>query len=64
LTGQAPLVLFKRRKIVFWGDADQSMDFTTVEDVARSTALAALDPTAPRALRIAGDQLSLVGWPP
>ena len=34
------------------------MDFTTVGDTAVFTASAALDPSTPRFLRIAGDQLS------
>jgi hypothetical protein len=34
------------------------MDFTTMDDTAEFTASAALDPSAPRILRIAGDQLS------
>ncbi|MGI4745311.1 MAG: aromatic alcohol reductase [Janthinobacterium lividum] len=55
LTGQAPIVLHGIRKILYWGDADQPIDFTTKDDVARYTAAAALDPEAPRFLRIAGD---------
>jgi len=58
LTGRAPFILFKRRRVLCWGDADQKMDFTTVEDAAVFTAYAALDPSAPRFLRVAGDQLS------
>ena len=58
LTGQMPLILFKRRRVLYWGDADQRMDFTTVDDTAAYTAQAALDPSTPRFLRIAGDQLS------
>jgi nucleoside-diphosphate-sugar epimerase len=58
LTGQMPLILFKRRRILYWGDADQRMDFTTMDDTAAFTALAALDRSTPRFLRIAGDQLS------
>ena len=58
LTAQMPLILFKRRRVLYWGDADQRMDFTTVGDTAAFTASAALDPTTPRFLRIAGDQLS------
>jgi nucleoside-diphosphate-sugar epimerase len=58
LTGQMPLILFKRRRILYWGDADQRMDFTTMDDTAAFTALAALDRSTPRCLRIAGDQLS------
>lgn len=58
LTAQMPLILFKRRRVLYWGDADQRMDFTTIEDTAAFTARAALDPSAPRFLRVAGDQLS------
>src|ERR1035441_4221125 len=35
-----------------------SVDFTTMDDTAAFTASAALDPSTPRFLRIAGDQLS------
>ena len=58
LTGQMPLILFKRRRVLYWGDADQRLDFTTVADTAVFTASAALDASTPRFLRIAGDQLS------
>ena len=58
LTGRMPLILFKRRRVLYWGDADQRMDFTTIDDTAAFTASAALDPSRPRFLRIAGDQLS------
>jgi nucleoside-diphosphate-sugar epimerase len=58
LTGQMPLILFKWKRVLYWGNADQRMDFTTIEDTAAFTASAALDPIAPRFLRIAGDQLS------
>ena len=58
LTGQMPLILFKRKRVLYWGDADQQMDFTTMDDTAAFTASAALDRSTPRFLRIAGDQLS------
>ena len=58
LTGQMTLILFKRRRVLYWGDADQRMDFTTMDDTAAFTTSAALDPSTPRFLRIAGDQLS------
>jgi NmrA-like family protein len=58
LTGQMPLILFNLKRVVYWGDADQRMDFTTMNDTAAFTASAALDPSTPRFLRIAGDQLS------
>lgn len=58
LTGEAPVILFKLKRIVYWGDADQLLDFTTIDDAAEFTAAAALDPSTPRFLRIAGDQKS------
>jgi nucleoside-diphosphate-sugar epimerase len=58
LTGQMPLILFQLRRVLYWEDADQRMDFTTIDDTASFTARAALDPSIPRFLRIAGDQLS------
>jgi nucleoside-diphosphate-sugar epimerase len=58
LTGQMPLIFFKLKRVLYWGSADQRMDFTTVDDTAAFTASAALDPSTPRFLRIAGDQLS------
>ncbi|HEU4886049.1 MAG TPA: NmrA family NAD(P)-binding protein [Longimicrobium sp.] len=56
LTGVAPIILFKRRRVLYWQNADQRMDFTARGDVAAFTAAAALDPSTPRILRIAGDQ--------
>jgi nucleoside-diphosphate-sugar epimerase len=61
LTGQAPVVLFDRKRVLYWGNADQLMDFTTLEDTAAYTAAAALDPVTPRFLKIAGDQISARG---
>jgi len=58
LTGQMPLILFKLRRILYWGSADQRMDFTTMDDTAAFTARVAMDAGAPRFLRVAGDQLS------
>jgi uncharacterized protein YbjT (DUF2867 family) len=58
LTGQMPLLLFKLKRVLYWGNADQRMDFTTRDDTAAFTASAALDSSTPRFLRIAGDQLS------
>jgi nucleoside-diphosphate-sugar epimerase len=55
LTGQAPLVLFKLKRILYWGSADQPLDFTTIANTAEYTAAAALDPSTPRYLRVAGE---------
>jgi uncharacterized protein YbjT (DUF2867 family) len=59
LRGQAPVILKDKQRIFFWGNADQEMDFTTIENTAEFTAEAALDPTTPRWLTIAGDVASM-----
>jgi hypothetical protein len=61
LTGQAPFILFRFRRVVYWENADQAMDFTTIDDTAAYTAAAALDRTTPRFLRIAGDTTTARG---
>ncbi|MBG8555987.1 NmrA family NAD(P)-binding protein [Hymenobacter guriensis] len=61
LTGQAPLVQPAIRRIVYWGDADQPLDFTTMVNTAEFTAAAALDATTPRYLRVAGQVASIRG---
>ena len=61
LTGQAPVILFDKKRVLYWGNAEQLMDCTTLNDTARYTAAAALDPVTPRYLRIAGDQISARG---
>ncbi|CAA9287653.1 MAG: Isoflavone reductase homolog P3, partial [uncultured Adhaeribacter sp.] len=61
LTGEAPVVLFPVKRVIYWGNANQPLDFTTIENTAAFTAAAALDPTTPRYLRVAGDVLSARG---
>ena len=61
LTGQAPMILFKLKRVVYWGDADQLLDFTTMDDTTEFIAAAALDSSTPRFLRIAGEQISARG---
>ncbi|MEG8036130.1 NmrA family NAD(P)-binding protein [Sphingomonas sp. LR61] len=58
LTGQAPLILFDRQRVLYWSSADQVLDFTTKDDVARVTALVALDVDAPRVVEVAGDRVT------
>lgn len=58
IASEAPMILFDRRRVLFWSSADQILDFTTKDDVARVTALAALDDTAPRVIEIAGAQVT------
>ncbi|MCZ2821069.1 NmrA family NAD(P)-binding protein [Modestobacter sp. VKM Ac-2977] len=59
LTGQAPIVLSGRDRVLYWGDADQPLDFTTKDDTAAFTADAALDDAAPRYLEVAGDTVTV-----
>ncbi|MEO6287229.1 MAG: NmrA family NAD(P)-binding protein [Dyadobacter sp.] len=61
LTGQAPVVLSGPKLVLYWGNADQPLDFTTMENTAAFTASAALDPTTPRFLRIAGEVSTIRG---
>ena len=58
LTGQAPIVLFKFKRVMYWENADQPLDFTTIDDTAEYAAAAALDASTPRYLRIAGDTVT------
>ena len=58
LTTDMPLILFKQKWILCWGNANQILEFTTTNNVAEFTAAAAIDDNTPRYLRIAGDKLS------
>ncbi|MBE7211385.1 MAG: NmrA family NAD(P)-binding protein [Gluconacetobacter diazotrophicus] len=60
LSGQAPILARRARRVLHFGDPDQPLDFTARDDVAAFTADAVLDPDAPRILRIAGDSPSPV----
>ena len=61
LTGQAPVVLFGLKRVLYYGSADQPLDFTTTANTAEYTAAAALDSTTPRYLRIAGEVATVRG---
>lgn len=59
LTYGTPLLDKKNKTVGYWGDdADWRLQFTTMDDTAEFTAVAAMDETAPRYLRIAGFQIS------
>ncbi len=58
LTGQMPLILFKQKLVLYWGNATHRMGFTTVDNTAEFTANTALEASTPRFLQIAGDQIS------
>jgi nucleoside-diphosphate-sugar epimerase len=58
LTDQMPFILFKQKIVLYWGNADYRWGFTTIDNTAEYTANVALDPSTPRYLRIAGDQIN------
>jgi uncharacterized protein YbjT (DUF2867 family) len=58
LTTQMPLILFRFRRILYWGEPTIKMDLTTTNNVAQFTARVALDKDAPRYLRVAGDSVT------
>ena len=58
LTTDMPLILFKQKWILCWGNSNQILEFTTTDNVAEFAAAAAVDENTPRYLRIAGDKLS------
>jgi uncharacterized protein YbjT (DUF2867 family) len=58
LTGEAPMISFGGKRVLYWSSPDQILDFTTKDDVARITALVALDPNAPRVVEVAGDRVT------
>lgn len=53
-----PFLNFKTQTVGYFGSPDHHVDFTTMDNTASFTAYAALDPAAPRILRIAGFQVS------
>ena len=61
LNGEAPFVVDRIHRVIYYGSEEQKMDFTTMDDTAAYTAAAAMDPATPRVLRIAGDVLDARG---
>lgn len=59
LGAEMPIIQRSVRRVLYWGSADQPLDFTTKDDVAAYTAQAALDPETPRILRIAGGTVTV-----
>jgi len=58
LTTDMPLIMFKQKRILCWGNPNQMIEFTTTHNVAAFTAEVAMENETPRFLRIAGDRLS------
>ena len=54
LGAEMPTIQPRIRRVLYWRDADQILDFTAKKDVAAYVAAAVLDDTTPRFLKIAG----------
>lgn len=57
-TGDMPLIMSGKSKILCWGNPDVKMDFTTTFNIAEYTASVAVDENAPRYSHIAGATMS------
>lgn len=58
LLDEMPLIVFKKKLVIYWGNADYKWGFTTMDNTAAYTAHVAIDDSSPRYLRIAGDRIS------
>jgi hypothetical protein len=58
LLNEMPLIVFKKKLVVYWGNVDFKWGFTTMDNTAAYTAHVAIDDSSPRYLRIAGDRIS------
>jgi uncharacterized protein YbjT (DUF2867 family) len=58
LLGPFPALNLEARAVTYWGDPDSKLEFTKIDDIAAFTALASLDASAPRTLRIVGERIS------
>ncbi len=59
LGAEMPIIQPAIRRVLYWHDADQRLDFTTKDNVAAYVARVAMDADTPRILRIAGDSVSV-----
>jgi uncharacterized protein YbjT (DUF2867 family) len=58
LLGHFPAFDLKARTVTYWEDPDCKLEFTKIDDIAGFTALASLDTSAPRTLRVVGERIS------
>jgi nucleoside-diphosphate-sugar epimerase len=47
-----------KRPVAYWEDPDRKLEFTKIDDIVDFTALASLDASAPRTLRVVGERIS------
>jgi uncharacterized protein YbjT (DUF2867 family) len=58
LLGPFPGFNLEARTVTYWGDPDSKLEFAKLDDIAAFAALASLDVSAPRTLRIVGERIS------
>ena len=58
LLGQAPFIVFKLRRAIYWGSDTQPLDFTTMTNTAEFTAGAALEAKTPKFLNCVGQRVT------
>lgn len=58
LLDEMPLIVFKKKLVIYWGNGDYKWGFTTMDNTAAYTANVAIDDNSPRYLRIAGDLIA------
>jgi nucleoside-diphosphate-sugar epimerase len=58
LLGTYPAFRIGPRTVTYWDDPDIKLEFTKLDDIAAFTALASLDASTPRTLRIVGERIS------
>jgi nucleoside-diphosphate-sugar epimerase len=58
LLDEMPMIVFKKKLVIYWGNGDYKWGFTTMDNTAAYTANVALDDNSPRYLRIAGDMIA------
>jgi hypothetical protein len=58
LLDEMPMIVFKKKLVIYWGKGDYKWGFTTMDNTAEFTANVAIDDDSPRYLRIAGDMIA------
>ena len=58
LLDEMPMIVFKKKLVIYWGNGDHKWGFTTMDNTAQFTANVAIEDNSPRYLRIAGDMIA------
>lgn len=58
LLDEMPMIVFKKKLVIYWGNGDYKWGFTTMDNTAQFTANVAIEDNSPRYLRIGGDMIA------